>query len=162
VTLQRVSGGGRRRVAPQPLDEALRGHRIVPAQEQRREERALLSRRERQLAAVTDDPDRPQEAELDHRSIVRRLRRVTRGADRCIVARMNGGTHWEPKDFPGAIWLYPSEIAPVGWALCDGSEFDPAKYPELAKILPSGTLPNLKGQAPRGVWFIISLGAPAS
>ena len=43
----------------------------------------------------------------------------------------------------GGIVLYPDPDPWPGWVLCDGSTVDAATYPELAALLPSGTLPQL-------------------
>ncbi|ACS85884.1 phage tail protein [Musicola paradisiaca] len=45
---------------------------------------------------------------------------------------------------------WPLADAPEGWLKCNGQAFDTAKYPELAKCYPSGTLPDLRGEFIRG------------
>ena len=79
-----------------------------------------------------------------------------------MVAPMNGGTHWAPMSYPGAIWLYPGSTPPnTAWAVCDGSTFDTTEYAGLAQLLPDGVLPDLTAYAPDGTSYIILLG-PAS
>lgn len=45
----------------------------------------------------------------------------------------------------GALMLWPSDIPPVGWLLCDGSSFNCEEFPRLALIYPEKKLPNLYG-----------------
>ncbi|HVZ54322.1 MAG TPA: tail fiber protein [Pseudolabrys sp.] len=44
----------------------------------------------------------------------------------------------------GMIGVNPKS-PPTGWLYCDGSTFDGITYPELAKVFPNNTLPNLVG-----------------
>lgn len=55
----------------------------------------------------------------------------------------------------GMIGVDPDR-PPSGWLYCDGSSFDGAAYPELAKVLPNNVLPNLIGLTLMGA----SEGAP--
>jgi hypothetical protein len=45
-------------------------------------------------------------------------------------------------------WVLPN--LPAGWLLCDGGVVDVALYPELAALLPGGTMPDLRGAFLRG------------
>ncbi|HAL7853104.1 TPA: phage tail protein [Escherichia coli] len=44
----------------------------------------------------------------------------------------------------------PSATPPGGWLKCNGATFDKAKYPQLAKVYPTGKLPDLRGVFIRG------------
>lgn len=46
---------------------------------------------------------------------------------------------------------YPSTTVPNGFLKCNGWEFDKTAYPELAKMYPSGYLPDLRGVFIRGL-----------
>lgn len=46
----------------------------------------------------------------------------------------------------GAPLAWPSDTAPDGWALMIGQTFDKVKYPLLAKVYPSGVLPDMRGR----------------
>lgn len=50
----------------------------------------------------------------------------------------------------GAIVAYGGSAPPVGWLLCDGSEFSEEEYPNLAAVLGGTTLPDLRGRFPLG------------
>lgn len=50
----------------------------------------------------------------------------------------------------GSIIAWPSNIPPEGWLELNGDGFDKSLYPELAKILPTGVLPDFRGQFLRG------------
>ncbi|ATO33452.1 phage tail protein [Dickeya dianthicola] len=56
----------------------------------------------------------------------------------------------ELKDFIGIPQPWPLADAPEGWLKCNGQTFDTAKYPQLAKLYPEGTLPDLRGEFIRG------------
>ncbi|EIH4659278.1 tail fiber protein [Escherichia coli] len=45
---------------------------------------------------------------------------------------------------------WPSEIPPTGWLKCNGADFSPIQYPELAKVYPKNKLPDLRGEFIRG------------
>ncbi|MFT3057784.1 phage tail protein [Enterobacter sp. 03-F-07-AD-ECC] len=45
---------------------------------------------------------------------------------------------------------WPQATPPDGWLKCNGATFDKAKYPKLATVYPSGTLPDLRGEFLRG------------
>lgn len=45
---------------------------------------------------------------------------------------------------------WPAATAPAGWLKCNGSNFNTATYPLLAKAYPSGKLPDLRGEFIRG------------
>ncbi|MCG7497749.1 phage tail protein [Vibrio sp. Of7-15] len=45
---------------------------------------------------------------------------------------------------------WPHEIPPEGFVECSGNSFVKSAYPELAKVYPSGYLPNLRGEFIRG------------
>lgn len=52
------------------------------------------------------------------------------------------------KIFPvGAVIPWPTDVAPIGFAIHKGQSFDTSMYPELAKIYPSGILPDMRGLA---------------
>ncbi|WP_027711859.1 phage tail protein [Dickeya chrysanthemi] len=54
------------------------------------------------------------------------------------------------KDLIGIPQPWPLAEAPEGWLKCNGQTFDTAKYPQLAKLYPAGTLPDLRGEFIRG------------
>jgi hypothetical protein len=64
VDLQRLNGRPRRFRAPQRVDERLAGDDLVRAQQQQREQGALLRPAERERAAVYDGLDRTKNLEL--------------------------------------------------------------------------------------------------
>lgn len=45
---------------------------------------------------------------------------------------------------------WPSATPPTGWLKCNGAAFDKAKYPKLAAVYSSGSLPDLRGEFLRG------------
>lgn len=45
---------------------------------------------------------------------------------------------------------WPAATPPTGWLKCNGAAFDKAKYPKLAVIYPTGSLPDLRGEFLRG------------
>lgn len=45
---------------------------------------------------------------------------------------------------------FPSATPPTGWLKCNGAAFDKVKYPGLAAVFPSGSLPDLRGEFLRG------------
>ncbi|CAO95632.1 phage tail protein [Erwinia tasmaniensis] len=45
---------------------------------------------------------------------------------------------------------WPLAAAPDDWIKCNGATFDKAKYPRLAMVYPSGSLPDLRGEFLRG------------
>ncbi len=45
---------------------------------------------------------------------------------------------------------WPAAMPPAGWLKCNGSDFNTATYPLLAKAYPSGRLPDLRGEFIRG------------
>ncbi|CAI1967701.1 phage tail-collar fiber domain-containing protein [Serratia marcescens] len=45
----------------------------------------------------------------------------------------------------GVIEAWPSDTPPQGWLICDGSGFNTAIFPSLARIFPSGQLPDMRG-----------------
>ncbi|WP_449553437.1 phage tail protein [Lelliottia amnigena] len=45
---------------------------------------------------------------------------------------------------------WPAATPPTGWLKCNGAAFDKAKYPKLAAVYPSGSLPDLRGEFLRG------------
>lgn len=53
--------------------------------------------------------------------------------------------------FPvGSILMFPTTTMPEGFALCDGSSFSAATYPDLAALLGSTNLPDMRGLFVRG------------
>ncbi|ACT06668.1 Tail Collar domain protein [Dickeya chrysanthemi Ech1591] len=54
------------------------------------------------------------------------------------------------KELIGIPQPWPLAEAPEGWLKCNGQTFDTAKYPQLAKLYPAGTLPDLRGEFIRG------------
>lgn len=66
----------------------------------------------------------------------------------------------------GTIWMYAGSTAPDGWALCDGSTYASATYPELTAAIGTcyggGTtwkLPDFRGVFPKGLGQNATLGA---
>ncbi len=51
----------------------------------------------------------------------------------------------------GSPHLWCSSVIPSGWAIMNGASFDTTRYPELAKVFPSGDLPDFRGMFPRGL-----------
>ncbi|MDC9606110.1 phage tail protein [Xenorhabdus griffiniae] len=45
---------------------------------------------------------------------------------------------------------WPLDTPPEGYVICDGNTFNTQRYPRLALIYPSGTLPDLRGEFIRG------------
>jgi phage-related tail fiber protein len=45
---------------------------------------------------------------------------------------------------------WPAATPPSGWFKCNGAAFDKSKYPKLAAVYPSGSLPDLRGEFLRG------------
>ncbi|HED2711353.1 TPA: tail fiber protein [Enterobacter asburiae] len=45
---------------------------------------------------------------------------------------------------------WPLATPPDGWLKCNGATFDKVKYPRLAAVYPSGSLPDLRGEFLRG------------
>lgn len=45
---------------------------------------------------------------------------------------------------------WPVATPPAGWIKCNGAAFDKAKYPRLAAVYTSGSLPDLRGEFLRG------------
>lgn len=54
------------------------------------------------------------------------------------------------KDLVGIPQAWPLADAPEGWLKCNGQAFDKTKYPQLAKLYPAGSLPDLRGEFIRG------------
>lgn len=54
---------------------------------------------------------------------------------------------YTPAGFP---LPWPAATSPTGWLKCNGAAFDKAKYPKLAAVYPSGSLPDLRGEFLRG------------
>lgn len=54
---------------------------------------------------------------------------------------------YTPAGFP---LPWPVATPPTGWLKCNGAAFDKAKYPKLAAVYPSGSLPDLRGEFLRG------------
>ena len=52
--------------------------------------------------------------------------------------------------FVGIPIPYPLAVVPDGCLALNGQKFDTARYPQLAKVYPSGTLPDLRGEFIRG------------
>lgn len=50
----------------------------------------------------------------------------------------------------GSIIAYMGQTAPPYWLLCDGSTFDTSTFTELANVLGSNTLPDLRNKTPFG------------
>jgi len=55
-----------RMLSPQPLSQAIRGHRLVRVKKQNREQRPLLAAADVQEAAVNAHLDRPEQPVIDH------------------------------------------------------------------------------------------------
>jgi Phage Tail Collar Domain. len=74
------------------------------------------------------------------------------GRDAWVEFRNDGdfyinGTNVAPT---GIIEAWPSDTPPQGWLMCDGSGFNTAIFPSLARTFPSGHLPDLRGAFLRG------------
>lgn len=53
--------------------------------------------------------------------------------------------------FPAGIPLpWPLHTPPAGWLKCNGASFSAEAYPALAKVFPTGRLPDLRGEFIRG------------
>ena len=65
--------------------------------------------------------------------------------------RTLGGTLFTPCMPIGMPFPCLTTARPDGTLLCDGSSFDTALYPDLAKVYPSGVLPDLRGVTLRGL-----------
>lgn len=50
----------------------------------------------------------------------------------------------------GVAKAFPTQSIPDGYLPMEGQKFDTDRYPKLAKIYPSGTLPDLRGEFLRG------------
>ncbi|MEM6699011.1 MAG: tail fiber protein, partial [Bacteroidota bacterium] len=50
----------------------------------------------------------------------------------------------------GTIQMWPTETAPSGWLLCNGSTFNTSTYPDLNSVLGGNTLPDFRGRFPLG------------
>lgn len=68
------------------------------------------------------------------------------------------GTDWDTyqinlqnPSFTGVVLMWPSDTAPDGWLLCDGSTFDAGEYPALNTLLGGNTLPDFRYSIPYGV-----------
>jgi hypothetical protein len=68
MRLHGLGGRGGRMVAPQLVDESIRGQRLVGMQHQQREQGALLAPAQRHRPAPGEDLQRPEDAELHWRS----------------------------------------------------------------------------------------------
>ena len=64
VHLQRLGRAGGRMLPPQRVDQAVRGERLVGVEQQQREQRARLGPRKREAAAVVEDLERAEDAEV--------------------------------------------------------------------------------------------------
>ncbi|BCU90686.1 hypothetical protein YP72344_21810 [Yersinia pseudotuberculosis] len=77
---------------------------------------------------------------------------------RNLIGDWNGSGPWSDWDqlgndvAPAGIPMpWPAAIPPLGWLKCNGSVFDKSLYPQLAKVYPSGILPDLRGEFIRGL-----------
>ncbi|ALR77764.1 phage tail protein [[Enterobacter] lignolyticus] len=60
-------------------------------------------------------------------------------------------SHQNPNTMPvGAPIPWPSDILPEGYAFMRGQSFDKSLYPLLAKVYPSGIIPDMRGQVIKG------------
>lgn len=63
----------------------------------------------------------------------------------------------------GALMLWPTDVAPTGWLLCNGGQVNAATYPKLAAVLGSAagviTLPDFTDRFPVGTGASAVLGA---
>lgn len=50
----------------------------------------------------------------------------------------------------GCIMMWPSAVAPAGWALCQGQPFSAVTYPKLAALIGTN-IPDMRGAFPRGL-----------
>ncbi|WP_236614452.1 phage tail protein, partial [Dickeya poaceiphila] len=57
---------------------------------------------------------------------------------------------WFAAELAGIPLPFPGAVAPTGWLKCNGQTFDKNRYPRLAQLYPSGTLPDLRGEFIRG------------
>lgn len=76
-----------------------------------------------------------------------------------MVGLWPAGGCWEDDPWTGEIRMFPFEMVPRGWTLCDGSEFNISEYPALFSLI--GTtyggdgvttfrVPNIAGRVPIG------------
>lgn len=76
---------------------------------------------------------------------------VILGGGTTVALQMSGGARLFDIGLPiGSITMWPTATAPRGWLLCDGATFLQTDYPELAKVLPSLAVPDLRNQFVRG------------
>jgi microcystin-dependent protein len=50
----------------------------------------------------------------------------------------------------GTVVMWCTGTIPTNWLLLDGSTYNTTTYATLFALLGSGTLPNMRGRAPRG------------
>ena len=50
----------------------------------------------------------------------------------------------------GSVTMWPVDIPPDGWLICNGSAFDGVRYPILMQLLNDNHTPDLQGQFIRG------------
>ncbi|MEM6699992.1 MAG: tail fiber protein, partial [Bacteroidota bacterium] len=62
----------------------------------------------------------------------------------------SGNVSWTNVSPIGTIQMWPTETAPSGWLLCDGSTFNTSTYPDLNSVLGGNTLPDFRGRFPLG------------
>lgn len=75
----------------------------------------------------------------------RRLKKATEELEEKISETVN------PFILPvGAIIMWDNETVPDGWLEANGQKFDTVLNPKLAKIYPSGRVPDRRGYVPRG------------
>ena len=55
----------------------------------------------------------------------------------------------------GTIKGWSTDMAPIGYLMCDGSEFDEALYPDLKELLGENKTPDYNSSDPNGIKWII-------
>ena len=80
-----------------------------------------------------------------------------------VPLKLTGGTELLSVGVPvGAMMMWMTDTPPRGWLLCNGQRFDPAAYPELAKVFTTSQLPDLRGAFLRGAGANGTWGAAAN
>lgn len=81
------------------------------------------------------------------------------GGDQGKTLDLSAGNELRSVGVPvGSIMMWMFGGTPPGWLLCDGATFTAAEYPELALMIPSLKLPDLRGAYLRGAGLNGTLG----
>ncbi|MCW6546994.1 phage tail protein [Yersinia ruckeri] len=77
---------------------------------------------------------------------------------RGLIGNWNGNGPWGTWELMGdniapvgIPMPWPAATPPRGWLKCNGSAFDKTRYPQLAVVYPSGSLPDLRSEFIRGL-----------